>query len=245
MPEKILKGIAVSPGIAIGKAQVLRSQETPIARKHLQPAQIEKEKRRFSKALERSKKQLLKLKEKILSEIGEALAYIFDAHISILEDKTFTSQVESLIQKEQVNAEWAVKTVMDQMIRLFNGFDDIYLRDRRIDIEDISRRILKNLSDRSKDRQMPFQEQVILVAPELSPSRLAQMSKRYILGFLTEAGGRDSHTAILARSLQIPAVAGLEDVCRYVNNKDQIIINGDEGIVIIEPDISIINEYKK
>lgn len=244
MPEKILKGIAVSPGIAIGRAQIMQRQEAPIVRKKLKASQVEKEKDRFFRALEKSKNQLLRLKEKILNEIGEALAFIFDAYISILEDKVFVNQVESLIENEQVNADWAVKTVMDRILKIFDGFEDMYLRDRKIDIEDICRRILKNLSNASQDSHMPLQEEVILVAQELSPSRLAQMSKRYILGFATEAGGRDSHTGILARSLQIPAVAGLSNLFQAVDDKQKIIIDGDEGILILNPDISIINEYK-
>jgi phosphotransferase system enzyme I (PtsI) len=244
MPEKILKGIAVSSGIAIGRAQILQKQEIPIVQKRLSPNQAKKEKQRFFKALEKSKNQLIILRRKILNEIGEALAYIFDAHISILEDKTLIKQVEMVIEKEQANADWAVKTVMDRMIKIFDAFDDAYLKDRIADIKDICRRILKNLTNAGTESKIPLQEEAILVAPELSPSRLAQMSNQYILGFATEAGGRDSHTAILARSLHIPAVAGLHNLCQMIEDKEQIIIDGDEGILILNPDISIINEYK-
>lgn len=244
MPEKVLKGIAVSPGIAIGRAQILQSREIPIVQKRLSPDQAEGEKQRFFKALEKSKNQLIALRKKVMNEIGEAMAYIFDAHISILEDKTFINQVEILIKEEQANADWAVKTVMDRMIRIFDAFDDMYLKDRITDIKDICRRILKNLTNAGRESKMPLQEEVILVAPELSPSRLAQMSNKYILGFATEAGGRDSHTAILARSLQIPAVAGLHNLCQMIEDEEHIIIDGDEGILILNPDISILNEYK-
>ena len=240
----MLKGVGVSPGIAIGKALLFKGEGIALGRRTIAEDEIAQELQRLEGAIERSKKQLISLKDKISSEAGKDYARIFDAHKLMLEDKVLINEIHHLVKEEKVNVEWALKEVRDRLINLFAQFSNEYMKDRGIDVEDVWQRIQSNLSPNPTANAANLSEEGILVATSLSPSDLAQMDKRFLRGFVTDAGGRTSHTGILARSLEIPAVIGLYDVTSRVKEGDLLIIDGNEGVVIVNPNTTLIQEYE-
>lgn len=245
--EVVLKGIPASPGIAIGKVYLMDrgTVKTP-ALCHLDPGKVSAEIERFEEALKRSKEQLFRIKEKIeRTKGGKEHVYIIDAHIMILEDRMLIEDTIKTIKKEKVNAEWAFKIVLKKFIDIFNSIEDEYLRERVSDIEHVGDRVLRNLTGTLHEGLHYLKEDVVVVAHDLSPADTGQMVKEKILGFATDMGSRTSHTAIIARSLEIPAVVGLERVTYSVEPDETIIIDGIEGKVVISPSEEILQEYLK
>ncbi len=245
--ETVLEGIPASPGIAIGKVYLMdRGTVGTPALCHLDPASIAAEIERFEEALRRSKEQLLKIKRRIeRRKGGKEHAYIIDAHIMILEDRMLIEDTIKTIEKERVNAEWAFRVVLKKFIDIFNSIDDEYLRERVSDIEHVGERVLRNLTGTLHEGLHYLQENVVVVAHDLSPADTAQMVKDKVLGFATDMGSRTSHTAIIARSLEIPAVVGLERITYTVEPDDTIIIDGIEGKVILNPSERTLEEYRR
>lgn len=244
--EIVLKGIGVSPGISIGNIYLIdrRRIEAP-AYRYIDSAQIPSEVKRFEKAIEKSKEQLHKVKEMISETIaGREHAYIIDANIMILEDKVLIDDTFDTINKEKVNAEWALKIVLKKFIEIFSNIDDEYLSERVSDIEHIGDRILRNLMKKHHESIADIKRKVIVVAYDLSPADTAQMTQKKVMAFTTDIGGRTSHTAIMARSLEIPAVVGLEDVTQKVEENGSIIVDGGKGEVIINPTEVTIEDYR-
>lgn len=243
----VLKGIGVSPGINMGRAYLVDggALETP-AYCYLDTAYIASEVKRFKNAVQESKYQLLKIRNRLLKDgRGKEHIRIIDAHLLMLEDKMLIDDTIKTIKKEKVNAEWAIKMVLKEIRQFFDSIDDEYIKERGSDIDHIGDRVLKNLMGRKHEAIADIKEEVIIIAHDLAPTDTAQMVKGKVLGFLTDIGGKTSHTAIVARSLEIPAVVGLENITQKVNAGDTIIIDGTSGIVVINPSKKVEKEYEK
>lgn len=240
----MLRGLGVSPGIAIGKALLFKGVGIVLSRRAISDGEVAHEIQKLEGAIEKSKQQLISLKDRLSSEAGKDYARIFDAHILMLEDEVLINEICHLVQEERVNVEWALKEVRDRLINLFAQFNNEYMQDRGIDVEDVWQRIQSNLSPNPTLKAADLSEEGILVASSLSPSDLAQMDKKLLRGFVTDAGGRTSHTGILARSLEIPAVIGLSNVTSQVREGDLLLIDGNEGVVIVNPNPALIQEYE-
>jgi len=242
--KKMLQGIAASPGIAIGRVFIWDSEEYSIT-KHLVPAnKISEEILRFEDALIKTRSEILDIQRKISREMGFEHAEIFNAHLLVLEDRMLIEEVINKIKKEKVNVEHAFVRILKKYSDIFSKMDDEYLRERLMDIQDVGKRIIRNLLGKQKQSLKDLKEKVIVVATNLSPSDTALMHKDKVIGFTTDMGGRTSHTAILARSSEIPAVVGLKTLTPNVNNGDIIIVDGNNGNVIINPTKLIIKKYQ-
>jgi phosphotransferase system enzyme I (PtsI) len=243
----LMRGIGASSGIVIGKAYLVERPgvETP-RHYHLDSADIEAEVERFKSALKASRDQLRGIKKKLAKEgMGKEHVRIIDAHLMILKDEMLVNDTVKIIKEKRVNAEWALKSVLKGITDFFDKMDDEYLKERSADIEHIINRVLINLSGRKHMSIFDIEEPSIVVAHDLSPTDTAQMDKTKVYAFLTDIGGRTSHTSIMGRSLKIPAVVGLEDVTSKVENGDMLIVDGMTGAVIINPSESVINVYKR
>lgn len=236
-------GSSASPGIAIGKALCLKEEELKIEKKEVQS--VEAEINRFKEAVNKFKNELTKVRDKAFNELGEEKAAIFDAHIMLLEDPELISSTINKIETDLINSEYAFKSIIDEFIIIFESMDNEYMRERAADIKDVSNRVLRNLLGIKVIDLSMLEEEIILVSNDLTPSETATMDKDKVIGFLTNVGGRTSHTAIMARCLEIPAVVGLKDITEKVSDKDFLIIDGEKGIVIINPSDTEVKEYKE
>lgn len=237
------KGIGASPGVALGKALVIEHSELNIEKKSIENVGAEVEK--LQAAVEQSKVELEQVKERAKVELGEHEAEIFEAHLLVLQDPELIDQTISKIRDEKVNAEFALNEVKDMFISIFESMDNEYMRERAADIKDVTNRVLRHILGIKVVDLSALSEEVILIAHDLTPSDTATMNKKMVLGFLTNIGGRTSHTAIMARTLEIAAVVGLSDVTENVKDGDFIVFNGETGQVIVNPDEKTINEYKE
>lgn len=242
----MILGTGASPGIAMGKILLLQNQELIIEKKIINDKDAEKTK--FLKALDASKDELSRIKDKALKELGEEKAAIFESHLMVLEDPELISSTENKIEAQKFNADYAFKAVTTEFINIFEAMDNEYMRERAADIKDVSQRVLRHLLGIASVDLSILKEEVLLVSNDLTPSETATMDKEKVLGFLTNIGGRTSHTAIMARSLEIPAVVGLANITTTVKPGDYVIINGDSGEVIVNPtteDIAYYNNLKE
>jgi len=242
-----MKGIGVSSGIIIGEAYLLeRGAVEPAQYCYLDEREAEGEIERFKNALKESRDQLNRIKKKMEEDRrGKEHIRIIDAHLMILKDNMLINDTIKVIKDEKVNAEWALKTVLKDLMEYFNKMDDEYLRERSTDIEHIVNRVLTNLMGRKHESIADIKAPSIIIARDLAPTDTAQMVKGMVLSFLTDVGGRTSHTAIMARSLEIPAVVGLESITRKAENGDTIIVDGTTGTVIINPSESVVEVYRR
>jgi phosphotransferase system enzyme I (PtsI) len=240
----MLKGVAASPGIAIGKVFLYIKEKAEIDMQNIDESKVEYEIERFKKALEVTKQQIQKIKEEALKEFGRDKAEIFEAHLMLANDPELVENVENMIKTELITADNAVNKVIEQNASVMESLDDEYLKERAADLRDVGSRIINNLLGVKNTSLSELDEQVIIIAKDLTPSDTATMKKEMVLGFATDIGGRTSHTAIMARSLEIPAVVGLGNVTTQVNNGNTVIVDGLEGVVIVNPDESTMNEYK-
>lgn len=236
------KGTGASPGVALGKALVIEHSELNIEKKNIENVETEVEK--LQAAVEESKKELEKVKERAKVELGEHEAEIFEAHLLVLQDPELIDQTIAKIRDEKVNADFALNEVKEMFVSIFESMDNEYMRERAADIKDVTNRVLRHILGIKVVDLSALSEEVILIAHDLTPSDTATMNKKMVLGFLTNIGGRTSHTAIMARTLEIAAVVGLSDVTENVKDGDFIVFNGETGQVIVNPDEKIINEYR-
>jgi len=242
----LMRGIGVSSGIVIGKAYVVDRRTDAVQFCHLDPSQAHSEVKRFTGAVSESKKQLRRITRMLTKEgRGKEHIGIIDAHLMILKDQMLINDTIKLIKQERMNAEWALKTVLKGIRELFDKMDDRYFKERSSDIEHIVDRIIMNLSGEEHASIADIEEPSVVVAHDLSPADTAQMVKGKVVAFLTDIGGKTSHTAIMARSLEIPAVVGLENVTRNVEAGDTIIVDGMTGAVIINPSESVLHVYER
>lgn len=241
----VLKGIGVSPGVVVGRAYLFDRMDSHLSYyKFCEPGELGKEVKRLRTAIKASESQLRKLQEKLSHLGGKEPLYILDVHLLLLKDKAFVRQTVRFIRDMCVNAEWAVRMTLDRYRQVFDEVEDDYLRGRISDVQYIGQRILRNLSGET-DTSLPLvTEGLIIVAHDLSPADTAQLKIDRVLGFATDIGGRTSHTAIVAQSIEIPAVVGLETVTKNVHTNEELIIDGSSGLVIINPDPEIRRRYE-
>lgn len=235
------KGIAASKGYAIGKVFLQEHEEIVIT--DAKVSNVEAEKEVLKKALEQAKVQLSQIRDKALKEIGEHEAQVFEAHLTLLDDPEFSGGMLLEIESNSINAMKAVENVTNTFVMIFDSMEDEYMKERAADIKDVSKRIISNLAGKGGDAFAITEANTVVVAHDLTPSDTAQLDRSKVVGFLTNIGGRTSHSAIMARTLEIPAIVGLKDITTSVKNGDTIIVDGIEGICIINPEQSVIDEY--
>ncbi|MCN70552.1 phosphoenolpyruvate--protein phosphotransferase [Listeria monocytogenes] len=240
---KELKGIAASDGIAIAKAYLL--VEPDLSYEKTEVTDVESEVKRFESALEVSRTELSMIREKAAKDLGEDKAQIFDAHLLVLNDPELTGPIEESIKNSKTNAETALQETTDMFIGMFESMDNEYMRERAADIKDVRKRVLSHLLGVTIPNPALIDEEVVVVAADLTPSDTAQLNRNFVKGFMTDIGGRTSHSAIMARSLEIPAVVGTKEVTASVAKNDIVIIDGLEGNVIIHPTEEQIAHYEK
>lgn len=239
--SKHLTGIAASPGIAIGNILILE-EDLSYEKKNIKNVEIEK--KRFHQALEVSKEQIMSLKNKIEEDMGKEQADIFQAHIMILEDPEFISKVENKIERKKINVEVVLEQVIKNYSTKFSEMENEYMQERATDVQDVGKRILKNLLGMNDSSLNELNKNVILFAKNLTPSDTAQIDKSQLLGLVTQTGGKTSHVAIMARSLEVPAVVGVNQSIDSIEPDSKIIVDGIKGSIIINPNEKEIAEYE-
>jgi len=236
-------GIGVSPGVAIGKAFVFSREKVRIEIIKIPQDQVEAEILRFEQALSKSISQLEAVKTQFSSRIGASHASILDSHIMMLKDKMLTEGTHEIIRKDLIAAEGALKKVLDEFFSAFESIEDNYLKERSSDVVHVGERILHNLSGHAPMSLSSLKEDVIVIAHDLTPADTMQMGREHVKGFATDLGGKTSHTGIMARSLDIPAVVGIGNITACVKSGDPIILDGGSGAVVIHPDNETFNRY--
>ncbi len=242
---KNLKGIAASPGVAIGKALLLDSENLSIPKRSIKDSDIPKEITRFEDALTKTRAEILNIRDKVTQEIGKEHGEIFNAHLLVIEDRALIEEVIGGIKKEKVTCDYIFSQVLKKYVKSFLKIDDEYLRERVSDISDVGRRIIRHLVGSQRVSLSELKEKVIVIAYDLSPSDTAVMHRKNVIGFATDIGGRTSHTAIMAKSLEIPAVVGIEFATHEIKDGDIVILDGIQGVVIVNPGPSELQKYKQ
>jgi len=242
--EKTYKGIAVSPGIAMGKVFIFDSQDEVLIARMIREEDIPKEIARFEEALIATRREILHIQKQITHKMGVEHAEIFNAHLMVLEDRALIEEVTKRLEKEKHSVEYVFQQVIRKYSEIFSQINDEYLKERASDIRDVGRRVLHNLTGKRKDDLIHLPEEMIVIAYDLSPSDTALMHKERVIGFATDIGSRTSHTAIMARSLEIPAVVGLHDLSSKLITGQMIILDGNRGLVIVNPSKETIKEYR-
>lgn len=238
-----IKGIAASAGIAIAKAYVLQEADISIEKK--QDVNIDNEIKKLKDAISVSSKELEIIRDKTKENIDEEHAAIFDAHIQIINDPEIYDKTVNKINSDQVNADYALDEVTKSFISIFESMDNDYMKERAADIKDVTKRVLSHILGIKVNDPTSINEEVIVIADDLTPSSTAQLNKMYVLGFITNIGGRTSHSAIMARSLEIPAIVGTKTIVNDVKDGDMIILDGLSGEVIINPSTELIEMYQQ
>jgi len=240
-----LHGTPVSSGIAIGRVYLLERDKIHVAKRQVRDEHVEREVVRFKAAVKTASDELRRIKESIPDDEVRKHAFIIDAHLLMLQDEYFSGDVVEIISKQHVNAEWALGLVVSKFLSNFDKVEDPYLRERGQDLNHIYQRLLRTMvkGKVSGVDAKGIRGKVIIIAPDLSPADTIQLDLHKISGFLTDVGGRTSHTSIVARALEIPAVVGLGSVTAIARNNDTIVIDGDEGVVIINPTAEVQKAY--
>lgn len=240
----ILNGIAASSGVAIGKVFVLEEDEFLITKKEISGAQIKQELSRLKDAMEKTRLELVANQKELNKVLGENYAKIADAHLLILNDPMIKNEIEKLLNKG-VNAEYAIHKVVDNFSKTFDSIDNEYFRERKHDLLDVARKVMRNLFGKAKKSLTDLEEDSIIVAKNLTPADTVNMKEVMVKGFVTEIGGKTSHTALVAQSLEIPAVVGLKDITHKVKQGMPIIVDGNLGLVIFDPSQETVENYKR
>ncbi len=241
---EIKKGIAVSPGISIAKALIIDSEDYRIPRRSISPSQRMVEVQRARNAFKDAGNELIKLQSVQDKVAQNKIKDIFAVHLRFLRDRSLRKKITDFVYSESVTAEYAVSTILREVASHFTKVQDTYISERAADIYDIERRVLKQLLGNKRETIEHLTEEVVIVARELSPTQTAGFNKKYVKGLATDAGGRTSHTAIVARSLGISAVVALEDLTESITGGDTVIIDGNRGIVIVNPDAETVKQYE-
>src|SRR5712691_7325009 len=238
------KGIGVSPGIAIGRAVIIERREASVFRVPIRQEDVQSEVNRFLEALEKTRDELLELKHKVSRSMGDEYASIFEAHAMMVSDPSFADKVVQKIESEQVNAEWALAEVQDELQARFQSFEDEYLREREADVKDVADRLQTHLQGIAHHDLSEITHDVVILADDLTPSDTIHFNRRPIVGFATETGGRTSHTSIIAKSLFMPAVIGVPRLTKIVDNDELVIVDGYEGTLLVNPTPAMVTEYR-
>src|SRR5258705_1756166 len=233
--EVRFEGAGVSPGIARGQIHVVRDDFDDVARYRISPSQVTDEIGRFEAALIQTRMQILEMQQRIAESIGAKDAAIFDAHLLVVEDRTLFDEVLRKLKTDLCNVEWAFQEVATRYAETLSKIDDPYLRERALDIQDVTKRVIRNLQGKAPKPILAMVEPHILVAHNLTPSDTASMNRDNVLGVATDVCSRTSHAAILARSLNIPAVLGLHDITAKVETGQHVLVDGSDGWLIVNP----------
>ncbi|HOE19295.1 MAG TPA: phosphoenolpyruvate--protein phosphotransferase, partial [Syntrophorhabdaceae bacterium] len=243
--NKVLRGIGVSSGITTGKIYLLERGRIPINKLSIREEHVEREAHKFRNAVHTAIEELNNIKETILDDEVRKHAFIIDTHMLIIQDDFFVNEVIDVIRREKINAEWALDIVISKFLTSFDKIEDSYLRERGQDLKYIHERLVRIMVKGKKsgiDRKS-MEGKSIIIAHDLSPADTIQLNLNSISGFVTDVGGRTSHTSIVARALEIPAVVGVGNITSLVKNNDTIIVDGDEGVVIINPTKQVQKDY--
>ena len=236
-------GAGASPGIARGKIHVVRDELDDVPRYRIAPSQIADEIGRFEAALIQTRMQILKMQQRIAESIGAKDAAIFDAHLLVVEDRTLIDEVLRKLETDLWNVEWVFQEVATRYAATLSKIDDPYLRERALDIQDVCKRVIRNLQGKAPRAFLALTEPHILVAHNLTPSDTASMNKKHVLGIATDLGSRTSHAAIMARSLNIPAIVGLHDITAKLETGQYVLLDGIDGVLIVNPTAETLAKY--
>src|SRR5213075_2347296 len=239
------EGAGVSPGMACGKIHVVRDDLDDVPRYRIAPSQVPDEIGRFETALIQTRMQILEMQQRIAESIGAKDAAIFDAHLLVVEDRTLIDEVLRKLETELCNVEWVFQEVATRYAETLNKIDDPYLRERALDIQDVTKRVVRNLQGKAPKTFLALSESHILVAHNLTPSDTASMNRKNVLGIATDLGSHTSHAAILARSLNIPAVLGLHDITAKLETGQHVLVDGSDGWLIVNPTPETLECYKQ
>lgn len=240
----MISGILVSPGIAFGKALLLKEDEIVINRKKISADHVEQEVSRFLAGRAKASEQLEAIKTKAGATFGEEKEAIFEGHIMLLEDEELEQEIIALIKDDLASADAAAYTIIEGQAKALEELDDEYLKERAADVRDIGKRLLQNILGLAIVDLSAIQDEVILVATDLTPSETAQLNLDKVLGFITDLGGRTSHTSIMARSLELPAIVGTSDVTKQVKNDDYLILDAVNNKIYVNPTADVIDQLK-
>ena len=239
------RGIIASPGIRIGKAYLYKTTEIIIPKYTIKDEDVVSEIERFRNSIKKTKEEITSIQEQIASSLSSEMADIFTSHLMVLEDPLIIEKTIDKISSEKRNVEWIINDLTLELVQSLNTIKDDYIRERIIDLSDINKRLINNLQSRKTISPNDLEEEVILFSKDLSPSDTAMLNKDFILAFVTDKGGRTSHTAIMARALEIPAIVGSLDITSKVRDGDIVIVDALHGKVIIDPSEAEIKEYTK
>jgi phosphotransferase system enzyme I (PtsI) len=237
------EGAGVSPGIAHGKVHVVRDDLDDVARYRISSSQVTDEIGRFEAALIQTRMQILEMQQRIAESIGAKDAAIFDAHLLVVEDRTLIDEVLRKLETDLCNVEWVFQEVATRYAETLNKIDDPYLRERALDIQDVTKRVIRNLQGKAPKAFLALSESHILIAHNLTPSDTASINRERVLGIATDLGSRTSHTAIMARSLNIPAIVGLHDVTAKLETGQYVLVDGTNGLLIVHPKPETLTHY--
>jgi phosphotransferase system enzyme I (PtsI) len=243
--EVVLRGIGVSPGVVIGPVFLLTSEAAQITERDIQPDEADKEVGRLESALIETRRQIRRIQKDMESRTAPYDASVLDAHLMVLDDRSFIEEVVQEIRGKHKNVEAVVRTVADRYANVLASVDDDYLRERVVDVRDVARRIVRNLNGDVEISLSGLPQKHIVVAVDLAPSETAALRKDMVIGFVTDLGSPTSHTAVMARALEIPAIVGLHDVSERVSMGDEVLIDGNKGILIIHPSSEQLEKYGK
>ena len=243
--EERLEGIGVHKGVSIGVASLVDDPRGRVLRMRLPEDEAEGEIERYRQAVLVAQTQILEVKKKLRAALGEEHAYILEAHLLMLQDRTLGRQIEDFIRDNRANAEWAVREVASRLLDVYATIEDAYLRERGNDIEDVTHRLIKILSGTQTRDLSKLSNEAIIVAEDLLPSVAAELDPEKVLGFVTSSGGTTSHTAIIARSLGIPAIVGLRGITSRVRSGETIVIDGGSGVVVLRPTPETLRFYSE
>ena len=245
LPTEVFSGQGLASGVAVGRAVCLTVREVEVYRFPLTAAEIEPEIERFREATRQAREEIERIRVKVDAELGTELGAVFEAHSLFLSDPVFLERVTSTIAADQVNAEWAVRQVSDEMGERFLALEDQYFRERHDDLRDVVHQLLRCLQGISHHQMSELGEEVILVADRLRPSDAIRLAREGVVGFVLESCGPTSHTAIVARSLNLPTVAGLPGIHQHATDEDPVVLDGATGTVILHPTKEILAEYDR
>ncbi len=242
---QVLQGLGVSQGVAIGRAVCIENEPIEVYRFPLPAESVEAEIERFHQAIGQAEGELAVTRDKASQELGDELAAIFDAQSLLLADSSFLSRVEERIREERVNAEWAIHKVAEELTSRFEKLDDTRFRERGDDLRDVTRYLLRALQGVAHHNLSELGSDIIIIGHDLTPSEAVRLGRQHVVAFAVETGGQTSHTAIIARDLNIPLVTGIAEVTHQVTDDDPVIVDGTEGLVILHPTDSQLEEYRE
>ncbi len=242
--EQVFRGIPVSAGVCRGKVLVLDRTRPTITKKKLAPEQLNEEVGRLERALIRTRQQITEIQRRVSEGMGAEEGSIFDAHLLVLEDRTLLDEVVRAVQEESINAEYAFHSVAERYAATLAAIEDDYLRERATDMRDVTARVLNNLLGLEEEADLRYlKEPCIVISHDLTPSNTAQLDKKNVLGFATDVGSKTSHTAIMARSLRIPAVVGLKEASSQLQSGQYALLDGFDGVIIVNPSDQTLYQY--